>query len=564
VPYFSNYFALLLNISSPCTGECLAQEGNYGNTIPKYVNTTNEANLFPWGLRQAISHVYNVPLTYESALASKLAYVLSHFNPSDPDQQALMGYQNQAIVATNSRTLRFNLLQPYSMFLLNLAPSWGSLIDPTWIDNPENCGGVSNNTICANFNTKGGPGTGPYMYGTIGAYNSFITLNANPNYWATGLTQAQLCSQPGEAVCAPVLQPPRIKTVVMNYSGSPATISKAFDTNNAQLTVVGIEQLAQLYQSYNYSAYFTFNQLLHGLGYYLEETGIGLNGQVFPTNITDFRLAIVHAVNYSNLLTQVFSVNGIQLAQLFQPPAPPGFGSLDNPGGIKLYSYNLTLAAKYLNESGWQGDFHTSTNITIGNIPAGTILGNPKGQELPPIAFQGEVPLNYSSDIPIFNSEFQSQFNTIASDLWQVGINLTYHVSACYYGAACGSPGSYASQLQMSLVALGASWSDPIFQLFQPLVDPAYPLTLGEYILSASVTNSTLSALLERIPFESNSTQQTLDAAQAWTMYYQLAGILQLPLPENFVVAQPYVQGIVYSSFEYAYFYNMMYYRSAY
>jgi len=562
-PYFWNYFDLLLNISSPCTGECLVQEGNYGNINPNYVNNTNEANLFPWGLRQAISHVYNVSLTNESALVSKLDYVLSHFNPSDPDQQSLMGYQNQAIVATNSRTLHFNLLQPYSMFLLDLAPSWGSIVDPTWIDNPENCGGVSNNTICTNFNTRGGPGTGPYMYGTIGAYNSFVTLNANPNYWADGLTEAQLCSQPGEAVCAPVLQPPQIKTILTNYTGSPSTVSKAFDSNQAQLAVVGFEQLDQLYKAYNYSAYYTFNQLIHSLGYYLEETGIGLNGQVFPTNITDFRLAVVHAVNYTNLLAQVYDIDGTQqLAQLFQPPAPPGFGSLDNPNGIKLYTYNLTLAVDYLNESGLQGDFHTSTNITIGNIPAGTILGDPKGQELPPVVFQGMVPLNYTTDIPVFNSEFQPQFNIIASDLWQIGINLTYQVSGCYYGAECTGPGSFSSQSPMTSIGFGASWSDPIFQLFQPIVDPAYPLTSGEYILSASVTNATLSALLQKIPFESNSTQQTLDSARAWTMYSQLAGILQLPLPENYVVAQPYVQGIVYSSFESAYFYNMMFYRA--
>ncbi len=35
-------------------------------------------------------------------------------------------------------------------------------------------------------------------------------------------------------------------------------------------------------------------------------TAVALNTQIFPTNNTDFRLAIVHAINYTDITTKVF------------------------------------------------------------------------------------------------------------------------------------------------------------------------------------------------------------------------------------------------------------------
>jgi len=45
-------------------------------------------------------------------------------------------------------------------------------------------------------------------------------------------------------------------------------------------------------------------------------------------------------------------------------------------------------------------------------------------------------------------------------------------------------------------------------------------------------------------------------------MYYQLAGISQLPNPATQYFAQPYLQNIVYSAFQFGFFYNMMSYSS--
>jgi ABC-type transport system substrate-binding protein len=529
--YTSNYFSILFNNTSPCAGECVTQEGNSMAIV----------NIMPWGLRAAISNTYGIPITDENKLVAALNNVLSHFNPSNSSQVALMSYPHQAIVASSNSTLKFNLIQPYNLFLLDLPPQWGAIVDPVWIDNPANCGGVQNNTLCDNFITKGGPGTGPYMFGPIGPSESFVVLNANPNYWAVGLTQSQLCSQPGETKCSPVLQPPHIKTVIMNFGVEETTVIGDFGTNKVQLAVVGVPHFSQLLSEYSYSSHFGYSALFHNLGYPLCDLATGINGQVYPTNYTLIRQAIVHAVNYSSIMSELYTFQGTPLAELFQPPVPPGWGSLDNPNNIPLYSYNVTLASQYLNESGWQHHFYTIT-------PAGVTLGNPSGSRLPALTFQYIVPLT---------SEVETMNEIVSSGLAQIGLSVNFQgITTSLYDEEVAS--GFPSMPNMVGVGWCADWPDPFFQQFVPMVDPYVAVEL-----SGSVTNSTLLSLTLKVPFETNVAQQVKDAATAWAMYAQLAGILQDPNPATYVFAQPYVQNILYSPFQFAYLYNMMTYTTA-
>lgn len=45
------------------------------------------------------------------------------------------------------------------------------------------------------------------------------------------------------------------------------------------------------------------------------------------------------------------------LGELNLPPASPGYGPLDNPQNIPLYSYNVALAVQLANEAGLQNHF---------------------------------------------------------------------------------------------------------------------------------------------------------------------------------------------------------------
>lgn len=560
--YVSNYPNLLENVSYPCTGSLSAATSCIGENGD---NITHTSNAVIWGTAQATANAFGIKLSPNADNAMPaLLNVLDNFNPSNKTQLAIMENPSQGVYVVNAHTLVLNLLQPYPNLLIVLPPQWGSFVDPTWIDNRANCGGVVNNTVCTNFSTKGGPGTGPYEYSTIGPSNSFVVLKANPTYWAKSYnwasgTPSQLCLS-GE-VCQPVLRPPSITEIVMNFGVSETTVIGDFDSNAVQLTAavaagtpIGVPHFSTLISGFDDKQYASFTDLAHNAGYPLCDLANGINGQVYPTNYTDFREVIAHAVNYSEYVSQIYTYNGVSFGQLFMPPVPPGWGPLDNPNNIPLYSYNLTLAAQYLNDSGRQGHFYTVTTEDITNpagtvvIPAGTTLGDPKGTRLAPITYQYIVPLT---------AELETENEILAAGLTVLGVSINFQgiTTAVYSVETTGAlSGNFQGLPNMVEVGWCADYPDPMFQQFAPMVVAGLA---GE--LSASVTNSTINTLTLRIPFESPA-KALADAKTVWAMYVQRVGISQVPNGAYVYWSQPYLSNIVYSSFQFAYYYNMMTY----
>jgi len=76
--------------------------------------------------------------------------------------------------------------------------------------------------------------------------------------------------------------------------------------------------------------------------------GISMNTLRYPTNITAFRQAIVHAVNVTDVSQRVFFGG---LAPMVGPEYPAQRQYYDL-GNLPPYSYNLTLAKQYLTQSG--------------------------------------------------------------------------------------------------------------------------------------------------------------------------------------------------------------------
>jgi ABC-type transport system substrate-binding protein len=76
--------------------------------------------------------------------------------------------------------------------------------------------------------------------------------------------------------------------------------------------------------------------------------GIGMNTLRYPTNITAFRQAIVHAVNYTDLNQKIF------FGSLSPLVGPEYRAEKDwyNLGNFPTYSFNATLAQQYLKQSG--------------------------------------------------------------------------------------------------------------------------------------------------------------------------------------------------------------------
>jgi len=369
--------------------------------------------------------------------------------------------------------------------------------------------------------------TFPYMYGNVGTANSFLVLNANPNYWAKGVSNL-----------APVLQPAVIPTIIMYFGNSPSTEIQDFATNKAQIVFPEISEFSNLYSSYNYKSDFPFSQLLDNAGSPLCDLANGINTQVYPTNSTLLREGMVHSVNYTQILDTLYTFNGTALATLSLPPVPPGWGPLDNPSNTPLYSYNVSLAATFVNQAGIQGHWFTvMTN--------GTVLGDAKGSALPSITYNYVVPL----------SPLQQTVNEIlTADLAQIGVNIVpTGITEGQYNVDSASP---QTDSQITGVGWCADWPDPIFQQFNDMAT-------GVAHEANWVNNATLNALAARIPFETNPTQQLADTKQAYAIFTQLATILQMPNQDTLFVVQPYVTGLTYSPFQFAIFYNLISYNPA-
>jgi ABC-type transport system substrate-binding protein len=482
-------------------------------------------NVWPWGLQNAIASAFHIPVSNENKQVAALNDVLSHFNTANASILALMSYPHQALVALNGSTFQINLIQPYSLFLLNLAPWWESIVDPVYIDAN---GGVANNTEVPAFNTNGMPGTGPYMYGAVAPGNTQLVLNANPNYWAIGVSGL-----------AKVLEPPTIKTIIMNFALEPSTQIEDFAANSVQLATPPISQFQQAWDAYQYKSYFTFNQIFSNQGYPMCDTPTTeLNTQVYPTNNTDLRQAIVHAVNYTEIQQQLYTYNGTVLGELFLPPVPPGYGPLDNPQNTPLYSTNINLAASYLNKAGLQDHFFAV-------MENGTVLGDAQGTRLAPITYDYIVPLT---------PQTQTFIDIMQANLAEIGISIAPSgLTGGQFEADLTSP---QTSPQMTDLGWCADWPDPILQQFLPMATTASDQ--GNW-----VNNATLTALLYKIPFETNATQQLKDTIKAYQIFTQLASIVQQPQAAIYYFVQPYVKGLTYQPFEVGIYYNMLSYATA-
>jgi peptide/nickel transport system substrate-binding protein len=82
---------------------------------------------------------------------------------------------------------------------------------------------------------------------------------------------------------------------------------------------------------------------------------MGLNPNIYPTNITDVRQAIVHAINYTQLSDAAYQGT----LTPYVGPEYPLFSQFYDLGGFAPYQFNLTLAMQYLKEA----------NVNVANFP---------------------------------------------------------------------------------------------------------------------------------------------------------------------------------------------------
>ncbi len=251
-----------------------------------------------------------------------------------PNAQALayMSDTSKPIYVTGPYTLVMHMQVPFAYLLGVLNGLPGMIYDAQFV---LDHGGppLFSSPDMGYYTSNAVPGTGPYTI-TDYAQNSHITFTQNPTYWGKSLTPSQIAANP-------FLDPGHARQVTINYK--PDDIARYTDLSSgaAQISTIQSQNwnlISNNPQTYGWVTFPSWANIVSSLA---------MNTNKYPLNITDVRLAIVHAINYSLLYQTVFH------GQIYPyvGPSVSGFGDLYDPGNYPQYSYNVTLAKQYLAEA---------------------------------------------------------------------------------------------------------------------------------------------------------------------------------------------------------------------
>jgi ABC-type transport system substrate-binding protein len=290
-----------------------------------------------------------------------------------------------------------------------------------------------------------------------------------------------------------------------------------------------------MWAAYNYKNWFKFDQVVKDYGPGAGSFYLGMNSQRFPTNITDFRQAVVWGINYTALVETGLYYNGTAYGSVILGPATPTYGELYNPGNLPLPQQNVSLAIRYLNLAGEQADFYAV-------LPNGTTVGDPNGSQLQPLEFTYIAPLTPSSEL---------QLEIFSESLSNIGIPVVLvGETSAVYDAQSSSP---STAPLFSNIGWGLDYQDPWLQQYVCF----FTTNCG---LSSYIDNSTVTNLVETAAFNPNVAQQLQADKELYSISAQEAYYAWLPYPDQVFWLQPYLQGVVFNLFNF-YFYNLMYYQ---
>jgi ABC-type transport system substrate-binding protein len=204
------------------------------------------------------------------------------------------------------------------------------MFDVNWL--LQNGGFGTPSAFNSYFNQHPIPGTGPYTVTGV-SENAFVKFAQNPNYWGKNLTQSQIAKQP-------IFDPGHAANVVIYYKSD--NIVRFSDLQNNAVQIASVEpsewNLVTSSSQYSYFKMPSWNG---------EVALLGLNPNIYPTNITAVRQAIVHAINYTQLSQTAY------LGSLtpYVGPEYPAWKQFYDLGGSQPYQYNVTLAQQILTQA---------------------------------------------------------------------------------------------------------------------------------------------------------------------------------------------------------------------
>ena len=480
-----------------------------GYVIPQGVDKALAANGY------AISST-NATLRQQQS-ANDLAAILSHFDPSNSTVQKIMSYPNQAVVVVDDSTVQFNLVNPYSSFADAVASTGGGQVDPAFVDAN---GGVQPNQPNTYVNVHD-MSTGPYYIKNY-VQGEFLTLQENPNYWASKLSSSQ------QNV---MLTVPHIPVIIIQYSTQASQIVQGIQ-NNVGALIAGppIPALAP--------TYLPTLQNQPGVEVVSESNAptysfpvTAMNTQKYPTNMTNFRLALVHAINYSEILSSVAEGYGQEMVGPISPGLP-----YYNPANLPPYSFDDALSVQLLTQAGFKV-----------SLPNGTTV-NPSGKTIPAINI-----IYWNAD-PVevkVTQEMQTMFA-------QIGVTLTLDGETTSAGlAAVSNPATSPGYPNLYIWFWYPSYFDPVYQDLVVQTNSAFSGVFGNTAAFSAVDN-----LTTNLPFETDKAAVLQNVKQVYQIVYDQAPYIWLYATTPYWVQRTYLSGVFYNPALEGFFFPTMYYNT--
>jgi peptide/nickel transport system substrate-binding protein len=273
--------------------------------------------------------------------ASQMANDLNNFNFENPtsNQLAVMMAPNQSFQVVNNLTIQLNLGMgylgnlPYTYLLATLSAPTAFAVDPVAIQ--QNKGVTPNSTN--DWMALNMLGTGQYtLQGTFSTTGSGYELQPNANYWGKVAAAQEPWNnmiQPAHVAIQVEFQGNSQVAIQDLKSGAAATASFAYlgPAEVAQLqglSCVNVQPLDVVYGSTSGAWWIYMNQ------------------NTFPFNNISVREAVVHAIDYPEIIGTAFGGAATQ----WVGPVPPGYPYY-NPANLPAYAYNVTQAQQEIASS---------------------------------------------------------------------------------------------------------------------------------------------------------------------------------------------------------------------
>ena len=319
---------------------------------------------------------------------------------------AAMENTNWPIYVTGPYTIVFHLAAPFNYFPALLI-NFGIADMQFALDHGGFGTAAAPNTY---FQLNAIPGTGPYKVTGISP-QAYVQFTQNPTYWGRSLTSAQIA---GDVL----LDPGHVANVVVNYKSDDLSRYTDVSTGTAQIAAIQAADWNLVTSNPSKFSYTVMPPWAMFVSF------MALNTDLYPTNNTDFRLAVVHSINYTDIISKAF----LGEASPYVGPEYPAYKQFYNLGNSPGYSYNTTLASQYLAES---------------NVPSGTT-----------ITFRTLSGCEYCSIIG----------QIIQADLGQIGINVNILIVPS--GTFANPYGSYQTDLadtaqlgNLALIGSDGAWA---------------------------------------------------------------------------------------------------------